>query len=122
MHAAVVHAATGCTCAKTETAKKLSFGGEGDLLRTAMALLMRPVGMGRVSGLGDAATAGQAKPAAMWSADRRLPPLLAAGDVRAGEAILLRLWALLAVRSCAAAAVGERACLVGNLPPDCGLL
>jgi len=88
-----------------------------------MALLMRPVGMGRVSGLGDAATAGQAKPAAMWSADRRLPPLLAARDVCAGEAILLRLWALLAVRSCAAAAaVGERACLVGNLPPDCGLL
>jgi hypothetical protein len=61
MHAAVVHAATGCTWARTETAKKLSLGGEGDLLRTT--LLMRLVGIGRFSGLGDAATAGHAKPA-----------------------------------------------------------
>lgn len=63
MHAALVHAATGCTWARTDTVKKLSLGGEGDLLRTPMALLIRPVGMGRVSGFGDAATAGHAKPA-----------------------------------------------------------
>lgn len=93
MHAASVHAATGCTCARTETAKKLSLGGEGDLLRPA--LLIRPVGMGRVSGLGDAATAGHAKPAGAFSADRRLPPLLAARGMCVGEAAtLLRLFAL----------------------------
>jgi hypothetical protein len=98
-------------------------GGEGDLLRTARALLMRPVGMGRLSGLGDAATAGQAKPAALvWSADRRLPPELATRGICAGDVALLRL--LLALRSAAAAvaALGERACLAGNLPPYWGRL
>jgi hypothetical protein len=95
MHAALVHAATGCTWARTETAKKLSLGGEGDL-RTAIALLIRPVGMGRASGLGEAATAGHANPALVWSADRRLPPLLAARGICVGDvAILLRLLALL---------------------------
>lgn len=96
MHAALVHAATGCTWARTETAKKLSLGGEGDLLRTAIALLIRPVGMGRASGLGEAATAGHANPALVWSADRRLPPLPAARGICVGDvAILLRLLALL---------------------------
>lgn len=83
------YAATGRTCARTGKAKNPSLGGEGDLLRATSALLIRPVGMGRASGLGDAATTGQAKPAmrgaGAWSADRRLP------DAPAARALLPRL-------------------------------